>query len=68
MPRAGAAEAGIGPAPTHNAADGTPLWATSLGVDSGKVCGTGLTSGGVSIAHHTVIANCDGTLTAYRLS
>jgi outer membrane protein assembly factor BamB len=49
----------------YDAATGTPLFATSMPLDGTKFCST--LAGGVSIAHHTVLANCDGTLFAYRL-
>jgi len=48
------------------AADGTPLLYANMGRTAGTVCSP-LGSGGVSIAHHTVLANCEGTLIAYGL-
>jgi len=49
----------------YDATTGIPLLAKPLLVDGQKACVP--LAGGVSIAQHTVFANCDGTLFAYRL-
>ncbi|HVL33049.1 MAG TPA: PQQ-binding-like beta-propeller repeat protein [Actinomycetota bacterium] len=48
-----------------DARDGSPLLASSMPRDASRACFT--FAGGVSIARGTVLANCDGTLIAYRL-
>jgi hypothetical protein len=50
----------------YNAASGLPVWHANLEVDAGAPCAN--LGGGVAIAHHTVIVNCDGGhILAYRL-
>jgi outer membrane protein assembly factor BamB len=50
----------------YRASDGMLLFASHMAVEAGKTC-AGLGSGGIAIAQHTVVANCDGNLLAYRL-
>jgi len=49
----------------YDATNGRPLLAKPMHQDIGSVCIP--LAGGVSIAHNTVLANCDGRLVAYRL-
>lgn len=49
-----------------DARDGRPLVVRSVGMDTGEPCFP--LAGGVSIARHTVLANCDGLLAAYRVA
>jgi outer membrane protein assembly factor BamB len=49
-----------------DAKTGQPLWITNAGIDSSTLCSQP-SGGGIAIAQHTVVVNCDGTLVAYRL-